>query len=66
MIGISRLGMQLRNLVGHDFSFFHVAISCKHADRFPLVFLGEHLLLNLVAVLAIRLFAAFTMVCVER
>ena len=50
MIGISRLGMQLRNLVGHDFSFFHVAISCKHADRFPLVFLGEHLLLNLVAV----------------
>ena len=50
MISISRLGMQLRNLVGHDFSFFHIAISRKHADRFPLVFFGEHLLLNLVAV----------------
>ena len=50
MISISRLGMQLRNLVGHDFSFFHIAISRKHADRFPLVFLGEHFLLNLVAV----------------
>ncbi|CDD48497.1 putative uncharacterized protein [Bacteroides sp. CAG:875] len=50
VIGIILLRMQLHNLIGHNLSFFHVAVGCKHPDRLPFVLFRKDILPNLVTV----------------
>lgn len=57
---------QFHNLVGNNLPFLHITVGIENSDRLPFRFFRKYLLPYLLAIFSIKLFAAHTMVWVER